>query len=108
MNSVRIDAIYAAVFDASEKIEYSYTVPTSYQPTDDLVNYGLRLKLIFDGELSLPALTKINSVSLTVESTTVPVRSSTVLGATSDYFTKFFYGNFKQNNTGTYIIKEVN
>ncbi|GMR38629.1 hypothetical protein PMAYCL1PPCAC_08824, partial [Pristionchus mayeri] len=107
MNSVRIDDVYPTVFEDLEKIEYSFTVPTSYQPTDDLKNYDLNLMLIFDGDLSLPTMTKINSVSLTVESTTVAV-SKEVLGATSDFFSSLFYGNFIEKNSGSFVIKEVN
>ncbi|GMR38777.1 hypothetical protein PMAYCL1PPCAC_08972, partial [Pristionchus mayeri] len=70
--SVRVDAIYSTVFDESEEIGV-FTKKASYRPTDDLVNYDLRVKLIFDGELSPPVLTKVISVFLSVESATVPV-----------------------------------
>ncbi|GMR38624.1 hypothetical protein PMAYCL1PPCAC_08819, partial [Pristionchus mayeri] len=71
--SVRIDAILSTVFEESEEIEGAFTKKASYQPPDDLVNYGLRVKLIFDGQLSPPVLTKVISASLKVGSATVPV-----------------------------------
>ncbi|GMR38622.1 hypothetical protein PMAYCL1PPCAC_08817, partial [Pristionchus mayeri] len=110
MGSVRIDAILSTVFEDSEEIEcilLDSFQSASHQPTGDLLNYGLLVKLNFDGELSPPTLTKITSVSLTVESTTVPV-SKEVLGTSSDFFSNLFYGDFVEKKTGSFCIKEVN
>ncbi|GMR49761.1 hypothetical protein PMAYCL1PPCAC_19956, partial [Pristionchus mayeri] len=72
-NSVRVDAFYPTVFEASDPIESVVFNYHSKPTSDDCTVYNLRVKLIFDGGLTLPVVAKINSVSVNIDSTTVPV-----------------------------------
>ncbi|GMR49765.1 hypothetical protein PMAYCL1PPCAC_19960, partial [Pristionchus mayeri] len=57
-------------------------------------------------ELTLPAVAKINSASVNLDSATVPV-SRELLGLSSDFFSTLFYGDFMEKNSGSFRVKEV-
>ncbi|GMR49766.1 hypothetical protein PMAYCL1PPCAC_19961, partial [Pristionchus mayeri] len=105
VNSVRVDALYPTIFGASDPIE-SVNLDYHSKPANDYCTmYILQVKLIFDGGLTLPTVTKINSASVNLDSSTVSV-SRELLGLSSDFFSTLFYGDFIEKNTGSYNIRE--
>ncbi|GMR49762.1 hypothetical protein PMAYCL1PPCAC_19957, partial [Pristionchus mayeri] len=68
-------------------------------------NRELIFNIVMFSELTLPAVTKINSVSVNLDSTSVPV-SRELLGLSSDFFSTLFYGDFMEKNSGYFRIKE--
>ncbi|GMR37766.1 hypothetical protein PMAYCL1PPCAC_07961, partial [Pristionchus mayeri] len=109
MGSVRIDALYPTVFGESQQIESVVDGNPSFlswRQTDESTTFILQVKLNFDGELTLPTVTKISSASVNIGSVSGAV-SKEVLGLNSDYFLTLFYGDFVERSSGSYNIKEV-